>query len=177
MAPGEPTIRAAGADDALAIAVAHVRSWRSAYRGLIAQEVLDALDPQERAARYVFDRSLPDGPYTLIAEAAGTVLAHVTVGRSSEDPSLGEVWSLYVDPGHWRSGTGRALLRAGSSALAAAGFDAAVLWVLEGNTKASSFYEADGWRADGRRRTVEIGDAAVSELCFRRMLDDPRLWR
>ena len=45
--------------DAMAIADVHVRSWKSAYPGLIPQPYLDALRPEDRLARWtaVFQRA------------------------------------------------------------------------------------------------------------------------
>jgi len=43
-----PQIRDAETADALAVARVHVRSWQVAYRGLIADQFLDALRPEER---------------------------------------------------------------------------------------------------------------------------------
>src|ERR1700759_342461 len=44
-------IRAARAADAAQIALVHVRSWQSAYRGLMPQAYLDGLDPAQRVGR------------------------------------------------------------------------------------------------------------------------------
>jgi ribosomal protein S18 acetylase RimI-like enzyme len=35
------------------------------------------------------------------------------------------------------------------------GFEAAVLWVLQGNERAAGFYESEGWAADGAVREEE----------------------
>ena len=40
--------------DEQAVAVVHVRSWQVAYRGLMPDEYLDGLRPQDRADRYTF---------------------------------------------------------------------------------------------------------------------------
>ncbi len=44
------TIRRATTNDAARIAETHVRSWQSAYHGLIPQDYLDSLDPAPRLA-------------------------------------------------------------------------------------------------------------------------------
>ena len=41
------------------------------------------------------------------------------------------------------------------------------LWVFAGNERARRFYEIDGWRADGARRTEAIGDLAMEEVRYR----------
>ena len=44
-------VRTAQPDDAAAVAEVHVRAWQAAYRGLMADEFLDSLRPEDRAAR------------------------------------------------------------------------------------------------------------------------------
>jgi GNAT superfamily N-acetyltransferase len=62
------------------------------------------------------------------------------------------VYLLYVSPDHWGSGVGSKLFDAGTAYLRERGFSEMTLWVLEGNTKARSFYERKGWSADGARK-------------------------
>ena len=52
-------IRDAIPGDELAVAAVHVRSWQGAYLGLIDDEFLDALSPEDRAARYTFGSADP----------------------------------------------------------------------------------------------------------------------
>ena len=53
-------LRSATPDDALAVATVHVRAWQEGYRGLVADDYLDALRPEDRAARYDLGASDPD---------------------------------------------------------------------------------------------------------------------
>jgi len=87
----------------MAVAQVHVRSWRQGYRGLIAQDYLDGLRPEDMATRYAFERMDLRGPYTLVAVDRDAIHGHITIGRSRDDHTVdsGEVWSLYVDPPYW----------------------------------------------------------------------------
>ncbi len=145
-------VREARRGDEPAVADIHVRAWQEAYRGLMPDEFLDALDPRDRAARYRFED--PDGPTTLIAESAGKLLGFVTFGESRDDDAAGlaEVYALYVDPQRHARGVGRALMAGVRDKMLAQGFEAAVLWVLRGNDRAAAFYEREGWRRDGATR-------------------------
>jgi hypothetical protein len=42
--------------------------------------------------------------------------------------------------------------------------------VLDGNIAARRFYERDGWRCDGSRRTRAYGGVPVDEVRYRSML-------
>jgi hypothetical protein len=52
----------------------------------------------------------------------------------------------------------------------AVGFRHAVLWVLEGNTQARSFYARTGWAADGARKADVLAGVLVTEFRYRRNL-------
>jgi hypothetical protein len=54
--------------------------------------------------------------------------------------------------------------------LRAAGFEAAILWLLLGNIRAARFYEGDGWRTDGSSRQERMWDVPVEMIRYRREL-------
>ena len=101
-------VRAAVAADSLAVARVHVRSWQSAFRGLIAQEYLDSLTPHVWAARYTFGRIGFRLPSTLVAVDGTTILGLATTGlsRDTDPANFGELMAIYVDPTYIRAGIG-----------------------------------------------------------------------
>lgn len=162
-------LRPAEPADALAVARVHVRSWQAAYRGLIADEYLDSLRAEDRAARYDFSHVDPLKPHTLIAVEDGRILGFATTlpARDADTPEAGELAALYLDPEDWGRGIGAALIQAAREHLVTAGFTQAVLWVLDGNQRAIRFYEKHGWRADGARRTQLIWGIELDECRYR----------
>src|SRR6201986_2388512 len=60
-------LRPAEPDDAAAVARVHVCSWQIAYRGLLPEEYLDALAPEDRAPHYPFGDRAPGRPPTPLA--------------------------------------------------------------------------------------------------------------
>ncbi len=68
---------------------------------------------------------------------------------------MGEIYALYVDPGRYEAGVGRTLMDHARRRMKGQGFEAAVLWVLQGNERAAKFYEREGWVADGAVRKEE----------------------
>jgi len=151
----------------------HVRSWQVAYRGLLPDAYLDGLRPEDRAKRYTFGSPDPARPMTLVALVEGAVRGFATTMPARDPPDAtgkGEVAGLYVDPDWWGQGIGQALLTAARGRLAEQGFSSGVLWVLDGNTRARRFYEADGWVADGSHRVEEIWGVKAGEARFARIL-------
>lgn len=168
---GVPWLRDARPEDAAEVAGVHVRSWQAAYRGLLPDEYLDGLRPEDRAGRYTFHLAGPDHPATVLALDEGRIRGFATTGPARGDgETAGAIYALYVDPDAWRRGIGRLLIRDARSRLARAGFTEAILWVLTGNEQAEQFYRAEGWRPDGRRREDVVWGIRVSETCYRRHL-------
>jgi len=131
-------IRRATADDIETIATIHIACWRAAYRGILPDAHLDALDLDERIGRW---RKWIDAD-VFVATDDDRIIGFSRVKD-------GEISHVYVDPNHQRSGAGRLLLRA---VVDASGGHAS-LWVLEDNHRARAFYEAQGFVHDGRRKT------------------------
>lgn len=88
---------------------------------------------------------------------------HTSAGAA---PRAGEVYALYVDPGTWSRGHGRALLDRAACDLAGDGYRRAGLWVLEGNAQARAFYERFGMSATGERQMFEVSGVRVPEVRY-----------
>src|SRR3954452_21196189 len=115
-------IRAASPDDALQVAGVHVRSWQVAYRGLLPDEYLDGLRPEDRAHHYTFGDQNPESPLTFVA-LDDVIRGFVTVGRAADPDGLtGEISALYVDPPFWGLGIGGLLLAHAHTRLRSQGF-------------------------------------------------------
>ena len=166
-------LRPAVADDAMAVARVHVRSWQVAYRDLMPGEYLAGLRPEDRARQYDFTSPDPARPRTLVATEADTVLGFATIS-AARDESLagqGELCALYVEPDCWGRGIGGALASAARGELCRLGFMRAVLWVVAGNARAKEFYRADGWTLDALHRTRQVWNVAVDTVRFSRALE------
>lgn len=148
------TIRQATREDAATITRIRIDTWRAAYAGLIADEVLDRFDPvteaRRRAERWDAMHADPRSR-ELLAERDGSAVGWAAFGPSidRELPRNGQLFALYAIPSEWSRGVGHALITAVEERLRASGFRHAHLWVLEGNDRAAAFYERHGWREDG----------------------------
>jgi GNAT superfamily N-acetyltransferase len=193
-------IRAARAADAAQIALVHVRSWQSAYRGLMPQAYLDGLDPAQRVGRWELvlaeaeaeaeagagaGGKVGDGAEVgtgagagrtgvLVADVRGTLLGFASYSPSRDDDAdqrqVGEIGAIYLLPGAWSQGIGRRLMDAALACLAEVGFSQATLWVLDSNARARRFYEAGGWSADGAREVDESRGFLLAQMRYRRSL-------
>jgi GNAT superfamily N-acetyltransferase len=161
-------VRAAVPEDAYNLARVHVRSWRSAYRGLISQEYLDSLTPEMWTGKYNFGRMGLRTPSTLVAVDGTTVCGLATTGlsRDYDLPDFGELMAIYVDPCCLRTGIGSLLITAARERLRGLGVAGVALWVMRENINARRFYERDGWKFDGTHRTETFGNESVHEVRY-----------
>jgi len=147
-------LRPARADDLPAIAAIHVGSWRTAYRGILSDEVIDAAGVEQRLAIWKV-WFLEEDVRLQVAESDGEVVGFCRLGpaRDTDDPPprFAEVTHLYVAPGATRGGIGRVLFADAVRHARAAGHDGLLLWVLEENAPARRFYERHGLAVDGAR--------------------------
>lgn len=175
-APAGVVVRAATTADAPGIARVHVASWRSAYRGLLPDALLDGLSAERRAEGWA--RSISDGSTAVLVavDPAGPIVGFVATGDTRDADAadgVGEVFAIYLDPAWWDLGVGRTLITAGASALGSR-FDEATLWVLDTNERARAFYERNGWQPDGAVKRATLGDAEVEEVRYRTRLPGQR---
>jgi ribosomal protein S18 acetylase RimI-like enzyme len=163
------TVRPATVTDAPAIGRLTVRAWQAAYRGHMPDAYLDGLRAEDRAGYWdgVLRREDLRG-VVLVAERDGEVVGFAAAGPSPDPEGAGELFAINLDPDHWGTGAGRALLEAVQAELDRMGFAESVLWVLPGNARARRFYERAGWATDGTERTAEVFGVTVPEVRYRR---------
>ncbi len=158
-------IRKAEPRDAEAIADVHHLAWRGAYSGII----------PHRALNRMIDRRGPDwwanairrAATVLVVEIGGKLAGYATIGRNRarELGQQGEIYELYLRPEYQGIGLGSRLFAAAREKLADSGLKGMVVWALEENSGALSFYEGAGGRdvAEG----VEIFDQkALKKVAF-----------
>lgn len=170
----EALIRPATDADTAGIAEVQVRTWQTAYAGLLPAEQLDAMSV-ERSHRG-WSRRLADLEPTaamLVADLDGEIAGFVNCGPALDKdatPDRGQLYAIYVAAAHWRGGIGRQLNDAALESLRANGFRSATLWVLRANTRACDFYTTVGWVADGAEQSEEIHGMTADEIRFARPL-------
>jgi ribosomal protein S18 acetylase RimI-like enzyme len=164
-------VRRAVESDAAAIAAIHVRAWQAAYRGIVADEILDGMTVERRERMWsellAGGRDAPATTVT-IAELDGAVAGFCTVATPSRDddaaPGTAEIPAIYVDPDHMRRGVGAALLGAALEGLDQGGWGRVTLWVFAGNDAARAFYARFGFEPDGTSRVIEAFGAGAERL-------------
>jgi ribosomal protein S18 acetylase RimI-like enzyme len=168
-------LRPAEPADALAVARVHVRAWQAGYRGLLPDDYLNQLRPEDRASKYDLSNLNPLHPHTVVAVDGnrGNVVVGFATTAASREPDLphhGELTALYVDPDRWGLGIGGALVSAARAHLVSLGRRQAYLFTLVGNLRAQRFYQSDLWLTDGLRRAETVWNIPVDVFRFQRNL-------
>jgi GNAT superfamily N-acetyltransferase len=156
------------------MAEAYVASWRTAYAGLVPQEMLDELSVEGRTQQW---RRQVEDPLvtTLVAcDPDEQIVGLASLGPSRDgdaDTSVGELYAIYLHPGAWGTGAG-ATLHASAVAELARTFTSATLWVLAQNTRARAFYAKHGWQLDGAIKKDRRNEAVLDEVRYRLAIND-----
>ena len=167
----EVVIRPGRPDDAEAIARTHVATWKTAYRGLLPDQMLDALKHEDRVPRW-FDALGNPANFVLVAEAEGEVVGFLAARRSSDDESseTGELDAIYILESFAGRGIGTGMMEQSDQWMRDRGFTRAVLWVLPTNLRTRRFYESHGWVDDGAEKTLHTHGGSVPALRYAKVL-------
>ena len=190
-------VRPAQVDDAAGIAAVYIAAWSAAYRGIMADEILDSLDLQRQTAGWA--RNLSDGqspmstcvavqPDGVAVQPAGVpaTTAERIVGfggvcpprdtaevldRLPDTSCLGQLAFINLHPDVFGTGAGSLLLHDLEDELRDSGFTRAYLMVAEGNARAMRFYAKHGWHRTEITHVFDGVSPAVPERMFTVDLD------
>jgi GNAT superfamily N-acetyltransferase len=167
--PMDVELRAATPADVDALGAVHVAAWQAAYRGMMPDAYLDGLDPAARSAMWAefFEVRPTDRELRVVVDDRAVVgFACFGCCRDADTPADAELHAINLHPDSWGRGLGRLLLADVTGRLAGYG-SSAVLWVVDGNTRARGLYESSGWVDDGDRREAEVLGVRVPEVRYR----------
>jgi ribosomal protein S18 acetylase RimI-like enzyme len=175
-----PTVRAAVAADADAIADVGIRSWEATYRGIVPDQALaEWMEGNHEAWRDAFAARPPDSPARVwVAELDGRVVGYATTTPAKDNwlpppDGAGEITNLYLEPEVIGSGVGRLLYDRSVTDLAARGFDPLVVWAFRDNHRAVRFYERMGLVVDVPDHAWVLADIPCPIVRFRGALEPP----
>ncbi len=159
------TIRNALSRDAAGIAEVHDLSWREAYRGIIPGRELEKMISR-RGPRW-WSNAISRGSNILVLDFDDKVAGYATYGRNRirAMPYRGEIFELYLAPQYQGIGFGRRLFKSARADLERHGCRAAIVWALEDNARAISFYEHMGGRIL-RRAPEKFGTDVRERVAF-----------
>ncbi len=163
------SVRPAAIHDARAIAEVHVESWRSTYRGIFPEALLNGLsvDQRESSWRDLLAANEPPSAITMVGcDPGGTVVGFVSGGRERTGRlgCDGELYAIYLRQDAQRKGLGTLLVRQFVHELATRGFGSMAVWVLALNPS-RRFYECLGGKII-EQQDIERGGQTFIEVAY-----------
>lgn len=129
-------LREAAREDLLGITKVKIDTWKSTYKGMISDEILDNLDLNEQAEK--LKDLLPrkdDKKFLLAAEVDGVIVGFAAGGieRDGKYGVDGEVYAIYVLKEYQNQNIGKNLMKYSIEKLSDMGLISSLVWVLESN--------------------------------------------
>jgi ribosomal protein S18 acetylase RimI-like enzyme len=171
-------IRPGVPEDVEAREYVRVTTWKTAYRGSMPDDYLDALRVEPDAVAGMekgLAGALAEGRTPLlVGEIDGRIVGFVNFGRCRDEQiGGGEVFAIYVLPEAQAGGLGHALMTDAVKRLRADGHEEIGLWVTADNTLARRFYERFGFIPSGRVQPLPAPFPPVEELHYRLPMQAP----
>jgi ribosomal protein S18 acetylase RimI-like enzyme len=163
-------IREAQIGDAVAITFVHIESWKTTYKGIVADSVIEGLD-KTRVCREKFWSDVLAAKMKehilFIAEDDEKIVGFVNGGEIKENIEGydSELYAIYLLQSSQGKGIGRKLTELCAKKLHEQGYQSMLLWVLEANKDSRSFYEHIGAKLVAES-THEIAGKSLKKLAY-----------
>ena len=132
-------IRKAKAEDVLQISEIMVEDWKTAYRGIIDDDFLDAMDVEKR-----YQIEIRRYDQYMVAAEGQEILGYAWNQLTDDEAADCEIVALYVRWSKRKNGIGRALLQNAMDTFRKAGKRKMIIWCLKENYESRKFYEKMG---------------------------------
>ncbi len=138
--------RLARPGDADPISEVHAGSWRNAYSGMVPHGALARMINRRDAGWWL--NAIRKSTIILVIELGDEIAGYATLGpnRVKTFPQEGEIYEIYLLPEYQGVGLGAKLFADARFELRRRNYEGLVVWVLEDNENAISFYENAGGR-------------------------------
>lgn len=166
-------IEPASASNALAIGRVWAQSWQQAYAGIVPEDYLMKITPDQRTGIVQSALKTPQFSeemflFTVDGVSAGTAC----VSRYRDDFASdidGEIPSIYFLQEYWGKGFSGEAMQFCLERLRERGAQNVFLWVLESNGRARRFYEKHGFSPTGAKKEIIMGHPLVEVKYFKKL--------
>lgn len=163
----EFTIRKAVPADALAISIVSAYTWKTAYSGLLPDEMMDSRIAKLPQSAERMRQAILEKDDFLVATVDDTVVAFCAFHPSRDEnyPNSGEIGAIYCLEGFHGYGIGKAIFQAGVKELIKMGYQTMMLNCLQGNPTLG-FYQHMGGKVIARKEDVRPEHTLVEDVVF-----------
>ena len=165
---GPPVLRTGRESDAPRIAELQLASWRATYAEELSPAYLAKQDIVAWTERW--RGCIASGENLVLAEDGDALVGFVSCGRA-RGPDVSDfewqIYNIHVAPDRHGEGIGGTLYQAAAALGRARGARQLVLWVVETNHSARTFYEAKRMRWDGGAQEDHLDGEVLHEVRYR----------
>ena len=156
--------------DATGVATIQVDCWRKAYAGIVPDKYLESLNVNSKAKSWESGLSINPDVVRIVALEKNVPFGFIAglENRSSAFyPDISsEAWSIYVHPDHWKKGIGKMLFLAFIEEMKKLKHTSMIVWALEENLPARTFYESMGGVLLNQKQTQTYGGKSLAEVAY-----------
>lgn len=160
------TVKPFKPEDVGACVKVHVDTWKTTYRGLVSDKILDAMTYESDMNSFGANRlNPPEGQATFVAVSeVGQVVGFATSGPNLESDLEfeGELGAVYILREHQRRGIGTALVKEAVRHLIGLGHSSIIVWVLA-KSPYRRFYEKLGGVPIREKRRSRRGEEHMGQ--------------
>ena len=146
-------IRRATLNDVSVIAQLFLNCWKISYEEVIDNSERENMNLVAATNLWTVAMQTNFERETFIGIVGGEVIGFFRIGPEENDPAIGHLFSLYVEPATSGRGHGKSLLSSAIKFLESRKFNSISLWVFKENTAARSLYNKFGFVPTGNEKT------------------------
>ncbi|MGG7076588.1 GNAT family N-acetyltransferase [Clostridium sardiniense] len=160
-------IRKAIPDDALGITIVNVYTWKTAYTGLIPDELIDARIDELKYLAKKRREDIEKNDNFIVASIGNTIIGFCSYGNSRNESFMdsGEINALYVLHGFQGDGVGKELFLAATKELKHIGYSSVIINCLQGNSSIE-FYKHMGGNVISKRTDKIKGKLITEDIIY-----------
>tara|TARA_B110001469_G_C9338139_1_gene179492 strand:- start:36 stop:527 length:492 start_codon:yes stop_codon:yes gene_type:complete len=159
-------VRKAQLSDSQEIALIHVNSWKSAFKGLMPERYINSYTIEDRNAEWL--NVLENGSESvIIAKDNNKLVGFLSYSKNADSLYLSK---LYLCPSIYGQGVGSLLIKQMENESLAASIHLIRLYVLDNNQSAINFYSKQGFEfGDGFESEEFEGETIIDLLMEKRL--------
>ena len=168
-------IRPMKLSDVPRVAEIHIFGWRSAFRGIVPDEVLFGRMSVQRSMERFEDSFAADNSHDTYVYDDGIIKGWTSAGpcRDEDEPQAFEIGAIYIEPCMKDSGIGTKLVIFCEEIAAQRGYSKICIWTLENNALARAFYEKLGYVHDGAKKYMD--NLYANSVRYKKLMKDVKI--
>lgn len=162
------TIERVKLGDEKTLAYIQTESWKAGFKNILSEEILNKCTQMEKAIamyRRLLENNIGNG-YLLKVDGVPHCIAWWDATRESDMPGYAELICIHSLQNNWRKGYGSKMMNFNLNDIRSKGYSRLMLWVFKDNERAIRFYEANGFKTEGKIKP----NIEPLEICYTRNL-------